>query len=38
VLTDGQGVDAPVSPVTVNEIENKVLARARQLREQSNPT
>lgn len=38
VLTDGQWVDAPVSPVTVNEIENKVLARARQLREQSNPT
>ena len=38
VLTDGQWVDAPVSPVTVNEIEDKVLARARQLREQSNPT
>jgi hypothetical protein len=34
----GQWVDAPVSPVTVSEIEDKVLARARQLREQSNPT
>jgi len=31
----GQWVDAPVSPVTVGEIEDKVLARARQLREQS---
>jgi hypothetical protein len=38
VLQDGQWVDAPVSPVTVNEIEDKVLARARQLREQSNPS
>jgi Domain of unknown function (DUF3576) len=37
VLQNGQWVDAPVSPVTVNEIEDKVLARARQLREQSNP-
>lgn len=35
VLQDGQWLDAPVSPVTVGEIENKVLARARQLREQS---
>ncbi len=35
VLENGQWVDAPVSPVTVNEIEDKVLARARQLREQS---
>ncbi len=35
VLQDGQWVDAPVSPVTVSEIEDKVLARARQLREQS---
>ena len=35
VLQDGQWVDAPVSPVTVGEIEDKVLARARQLREQS---
>jgi hypothetical protein len=34
----GQWVDAPVSPVTVSEIEDKVLARARQLREQSNPS
>ena len=25
----------PVSPVTVGEIENKVLSRARELREQS---
>jgi len=27
VLQDGQWVDAPVSPVTVSEIEDKVLAR-----------
>jgi hypothetical protein len=35
VQQDGQWVDAPVSPVTIGEIEDKVLARARQLREQS---
>jgi hypothetical protein len=35
VLQNGQWVDAPVSPTTVGEMENKVLARARQLREQS---
>ena len=35
VLQDGQWVDAPVSPVTTSEIEDKVLTRARQLREQS---
>jgi hypothetical protein len=35
VLQNGQWVDAPVSPVTVGEIENKVLARARELREAS---
>jgi hypothetical protein len=35
VLQDGQWVDASVSPVTIGEIENKVLARARELREQS---
>jgi hypothetical protein len=35
VLQDGHWVDASVSPVTVGEIENKVLARARELREQS---
>jgi Domain of unknown function (DUF3576) len=35
VLQGGQWVDASVSPVTVGEIENKVLARARELREQS---
>jgi hypothetical protein len=35
VLQNGQWVDAPVSPVTVGEIENKVLSRARELREQS---
>jgi Domain of unknown function (DUF3576) len=35
VLENGQWVDAPVSPVTVGEIENKVLSRARELREQS---
>jgi len=38
VQQGGQWVDAPVSPVTVSEIEDKVLARARQLREQSNPS
>jgi hypothetical protein len=32
VIQDGQWVDAPVSAMTVGEIENKVLARARQLR------
>lgn len=32
VLQDGHWVDAQVSPATVNDIENKVLARARQLR------
>jgi hypothetical protein len=32
VLQNGQWVDAPVSPTTVGEIENKVLDRARQLR------
>jgi len=37
VQQGGQWVDAPVSPVTVSEIEDKVLARARQLRAQSNP-
>jgi hypothetical protein len=31
----GHWVDAPVSPVTVADIENKVLERARRLREQS---
>lgn len=35
VLQNGEWVDAPVSPVTVGDIENKVLARARELREQS---
>lgn len=35
VLQNGQWVDAPISPMTVGEIEDKVLARARQLREQS---
>ncbi|MBV8576395.1 MAG: DUF3576 domain-containing protein [Acetobacteraceae bacterium] len=35
VEQNGAWVDAPVSPVTVGEIENKVLARARELREQS---
>jgi hypothetical protein len=35
VLQNGQWMDAPISPMTVGEIENKVLARARQLREQS---
>lgn len=35
VLQDGHWVDASVSPVTVGEIENKVLSRARELRERS---
>lgn len=35
VLQNGQWVDAPISPMTVGEIEDKVLARARQLRQQS---
>ena len=35
VLQGGQWIDAPVSPVTTGEIENKVLSRARELREQS---
>lgn len=35
VLQNGHWVDAPVSPVTVSEIENKVLDRARRLREQN---
>jgi hypothetical protein len=35
VLENGQWVDSPVSPVTVGDIENKVLSRARELREQS---
>ena len=35
VLQDGHWVDSSVSPVTVGEIENKVLSRARELREQS---
>jgi Domain of unknown function (DUF3576) len=34
VLENGQWVDAPVSPTTVSDIENKVLARARSMREQ----
>jgi hypothetical protein len=35
VLQDGQWVDASVSPMTIGEIENKVLSRARELREAS---
>ena len=35
VLQSGRWVDAPVSQSTVGEIENKVLARARDLRAQS---
>jgi hypothetical protein len=35
VLRANQWVDAPVSPVTTSEIENKVLARARELRSQT---
>ena len=35
VFQDGHWVDASVSPVTVGDIENKVLARARDLRVQT---
>ncbi len=35
VLQNGQWIDSAVSPGTVTEIENKVLARARELRSQS---
>ena len=35
VLQSGRWVDAPVAQSTVGEIENKVLARARELRTQS---
>jgi hypothetical protein len=35
VLQNGQWVDAPVSASTTGDIENKVLARARELRAQS---
>ena len=34
-LADGQWVDSAISPSTTGEIENKVLARARELRSQS---
>jgi Domain of unknown function (DUF3576) len=34
VLQDGQWVDATVADSTVGDIENKVLARARHMREQ----
>jgi len=33
--SNGRWVDASVSPVTTSEIENKVLARARELRSQT---
>lgn len=35
VLQNGLWVDTPVSPVTTGDIENKILARARELRAQS---
>lgn len=35
VQQDGQWIDAPVAPATTGEIEDKVLARARELRAQS---
>src|SRR5262249_21287909 len=35
ILQNGQWLDAPLPASTVGEMENKVLARARQLREQS---
>ena len=34
VLQNGQWVDSPVSEQTIGDIENKVLARARRMREQ----
>ena len=34
VMNDGRWVDASVSPTTVGDIENKMLARARELRAQ----
>ena len=34
-LQGGQWVDVPVSATTTGEIENKVLARARELRSQT---
>jgi len=34
VAQGGQWIDAPVNPTTTSEIENKVLARARELRSQ----
>ena len=36
VQQNGRWVDAPVNPSTVGDIENKVLARARDLRSQTN--
>lgn len=38
VLQNGQWIDAPVSQITVSEIEDKVLDRARRLREQTMAT
>jgi hypothetical protein len=38
VLQNGQWVDSPVSEATVGDIENKVLARARRMREQMQAT
>lgn len=38
VQQDGQWVDAPVSEATTGDIENKVLARARELRSQATAT
>ncbi|ODU54799.1 MAG: hypothetical protein ABS99_08680 [Acetobacteraceae bacterium SCN 69-10] len=35
VMQNGQWVDAPVSPATATEIENKILVRARELRTSS---
>jgi hypothetical protein len=37
VAQNGQWVDAPVSAATTGEIENRVLARARELRSQGAP-
>ena len=34
----GQWVDAPMSPSTVSEIENRVLSKARTLRAQGSPS
>ena len=38
VQKGGQWVDAPVSQITVGDLENKILSRARSLRAQALPS